>query len=592
MALSFSPRYRALLTSFLLVAASGLASRASALQTAAARPTTTGSAAAGDPNGPGIKVPPGFRARVFADNLGPLRFLTVAPSGDVYVKTDKEGIVALRDANGDGRAEVTEKFGSGGGTGIALHDGWLYHSSTSAVYRYPMAAGQLVPKVSEQQVIVSGLPDERQHNAKSFAFGEDGQLYVEVGSPSNSYGGEKDRALGAKGEDATEFLKTHGGWWRFDPVKQNQTLADGYHFSTGHRHMLAIAWNPVSKAFFVVQMGRDNLSTVDPQHYTEEDNAEKPSEDLFLLKEGANYGWPYTYYDPIQKARMVAPEFGGDNVKRAEAGKYPDPLVAFPGHWAPLQMAFYGGQQFPARYRGGAFIAFHGSWNRAPRPQKGYNVTYVPFDEKGMPVGTYEVFASGFPGVEEFVSTKAARYRPSGVAFGPDGSMYVSETEKGRVWRIDYPGDKASAAAPAVTAAPVRASASAAPAAAAKASPKPATAVTATTAAAADTGAGAKLYQLACATCHMPDGSGVTGLQPALVGSKIVMGPVATMARVILLGPDKALPNRPKTSANVMPAFESLSDEDIAAIATYVRKTFGKGASAVTPAQVKAQRPK
>jgi mono/diheme cytochrome c family protein len=168
--------------------------------------------------------------------------------------------------------------------------------------------------------------------------------------------------------------------------------------------------------------------------------------------------------------------------------------------------------------------------------------------------------------------------------------MYVSETEKGRVWRIDYPGDKAPAAAPAVTAAPARASANAAPAAAAaKASPKPATA---TAAAAADTGAGAKLYQLACATCHMPDGSGVTGLQPALVGSKIVMGPVATMARVILLGPDKALPNRPKTSANVMPAFESLSDEDIAAIATYVRKTFGKGASAVTPAQVKAQRPK
>ena len=90
----------------------------------------------------------------------------------------------------------------------------------------------------------------------------------------------------------------------------------------------------------------------------------------------------------------------------------------------------------------------------------------------------------------------------------------------------------------------------------------------------------------------MPDGTGVTGLQPALVGSKIVAGPPATLAKVILLGPEKALPNRPKTSANVMPAFDSLSDEDIAAIATYVRKTFGKGASAVTPAQVKAQRPK
>ena len=283
---------------------------------------------------------------------------------------------------------------------------------------------------------------------------------------------------------------------------------------------------------------------------------------------------------------MVAPEFGGDNVKRAEAGKYPDPLVAFPGHWAPLQMAFYNGSQFPAKYRGGAFIAFHGSWNRAPRPQKGYNVAYVPFDEKGMPRGTYEVFASGFPGVEEFVSPKDARYRPSGVAFGPDGAMYVSETEKGRVWRIAYAGDKVAAAAPAPAAA--ASAAKPAPAAAPKASPKPAAAA----AAPSDTGAGAKLYQLACATCHMPDGTGVTGLQPALVGSKIVAGPAGTLAKVILLGPEKALPNRPKTSANVMPAFDSLSDEDIAAIATYVRKTFGKGASAVTPAQVKAQRPK
>jgi mono/diheme cytochrome c family protein len=141
------------------------------------------------------------------------------------------------------------------------------------------------------------------------------------------------------------------------------------------------------------------------------------------------------------------------------------------------------------------------------------------------------------------------------------------------------------------TAAAAQPSADAAPAAAtaSKASPKPAATAAA---AAADTGAGAKLYQLACATCHMPDGTGVSGMQPALVGSKIVMGPAATMAKVILLGPDKALPGRPKTSANIMPAFDSLSDEDIAAIATYVRKTFGKGASAVTPAQVKAQRPK
>jgi glucose/arabinose dehydrogenase len=521
-----------------------------------------------DPDDGAIKLPPGFRAVVVADDLGPLRFLTVAPNGDVYVKTRREGIIALRDTSGDGRADVKEAFGSGGGTGIALRDGWLYHSTTTGVYRYRLAPGELVPK-GEQETIVSGLPAEKQHDAKSFAFDDQGRLLVEVGSPSNSYG-DPDRARGAKGRDATEFLSTHGGFWRFDADRQNQTQADGLHYSTGHRHMLSLAWNPVSRAFFVVMMGRDQLSTVDPDHYTDDDNAEKPAEEMHVLRDGSNFGWPYTYYDPIQKARMVAPEFGGDNSKRAEPGKYPDPLIAFPGHWAPLQMTFYRGEQFPAKYRGGAFIAFHGSWNRAPRPQKGYNVTFVAFDEKGMPRGSYEVFADGFAGKDEFTVPREARFRPGGVAVGPDGTLYVSDTEKGRVWRIFYTGETARASAAAAT-----------PVAVAKASPaKPA-------------GPGLEIYQRACAVCHMIDGTGVAGMQPPLVGDAVAAGPPATLIRVVLFAPKNVLPaNRPRLGSNEMPAFDALTDKEIADLLTYVRREFGKKPGTITAAQVAAQRAK
>ena len=316
-----------------------------------------------------------------ADNLGKLRFIAVAPNGDVYVKVREGGIIALRDRDGDGRAETKQTFGGGGGSGIAVRDGWLYHSSNSAVFRYRMAPGELVPK-GPQETIVSGLPEGKEHFTKNFAFDGEGRLLVEVGSPSNALG-VPDRQKGAKGQDATEFLQTKGGFWRFDPAKANQTQKDGFHFTTGQRHVMAVIWSPKAQAFLMVMNGRDLLHTVDPEHYTVDDNAELPAEEMHLLKEGANYGWPYTYWDPLKKARMMAPEYGGDNEKRAEAGQYPDPLIAFPGHWAPLQMVYYDGTQFPAKYRGGAFVAFHGSWNRAPRPQKGYNVRLRPPERQG-----------------------------------------------------------------------------------------------------------------------------------------------------------------------------------------------------------------
>jgi glucose/arabinose dehydrogenase len=522
-----------------------------------------------DPDNGGLTLPPGFRAKIVADDLvggrkigrnrDNLRFLAVGPQGELYAKTAQGGILALRDNDGDGRFEEVKEFGSGGGTGIGRHDGWLYHSTNDAVYRYKLVPGQLVP-TGPQETVVSGLPDGGQHNAKSFAFGGDGQLYVEVGSPSNSYG-NPDRAYNPPGtvpKDPTEFLKTHGGFWRFDPDKLNQTQADGYHFSTGHRHVLAIAWNRAAQSFFITQMGRDQLNVIAPEYYDELDNAERVSEVMHRLHDGANFGWPYTYWDPYKKARMITPEFGGDGRKREDPAKYDAPVIAFPAHWAPLQMAFYYGGQFPEKYRGGAFIAFHGSWNRAPLPQDGFNICFVPFNEKGEALGSYEVFAA---------NAGPQRYRMGGVAVAPDGSLYISETDRGRIWRIFYTGESGT--------------------------PNTGASATQPNAAATFVGPdlpGRALYNQICAVCHMPDGSGSGQMQPPLMGSPVVAGDPAQLIAVVLRGPAEVLPkDRPKFE-NVMPAFAFMADHDIAELLTYVRAAFGKNAPAVSASNVAAAR--
>jgi len=525
----------------------------------------------------GITVPAGFRALVVADNLvggakrpgDKLRFLAVGPQSEIYAKTVKGGIFALRDLNGDSRADVIEEFGSGGGTGIALRDGWLYHSTNSAIYRYKYTPGKLIPP-GEPELIVSGLPAEGAHEAKAFAFDEEGRLLVEVASPSNGYG-FPDRKEGAKGADPTEFLKTHGGFWRFDANKTNQAFADGFHYSGGMRHAVSVAWNPVAKTFFTVMMGRDQLDTVAPQFYDALDNAERIAEELHRLDEGANLGWPFTYYDPIKKGRMLSPEFGGDNRLRAERGKYPDPLVAFPAHWAPLQMAFYNGTQFPKKFQGGAFVAFHGSWNRAPMPQGGYNVCFVPFDEKGNPSGSYEVFADGFSVQDHpFTNVNDARFRPCGVAVAPDGTLYLGDSESGRIWRIIYTGQPRHVSS--LTAAALR------------------TVTGGSTAMVNDPSPGAKLYQTFCATCHMADGGGVASMQPKLKGSTIIADDPDRLIRVILKGPAAVLPADREHYQNVMPPFATLNDSDLTEIVNYLRRTFASNAPPVALSQIGALR--
>jgi glucose/arabinose dehydrogenase len=160
---------------------------------------------------------------------------------------------------------------------------------------------------------------------------------------------------------------------------------------------------------------------------------------MLRVDEGSNFGWPYCYHDWQQGKRVQMPEYGGDGKKVGDCGKYPPPVAAFPGHWAPGALMFYSGAQFPAKYRGGAFIAFQGSWNRAPEPMGGYNVVFQPMSG-AKAAANYEIFADGFAGVKPLMKREEAKARPAGLAQANDGSIYISDLVKGRIWRVVYRG--------------------------------------------------------------------------------------------------------------------------------------------------------
>ncbi len=390
----------------------------------------------------GLRLPPGFRASIFARGIGPARHLTVRANGDVYValqrKTDGGGVVGLRDLDHDGRADRLVRFGEVTGTGIAVRGPHLYFSSDTAVYRVALDGERLAP-VGRVETVVSGFPDQNGHRAKSITFDDEGRLYVNVGAPSNACM-EKGRTRGSPGIPDCPQLERQGGVWRFPAGQIGLTQqADGERFATGLRNCVALGWHPGGGRVFAVQHGRDQLRKFWKALYSAEQSAALPAEELHALELGSNGGWPYTYWDAFQQARMQAPEYGGDGSTEAVRGIYQDPQVAFPAHWGPNAIAFDGADRLPGRYRGGAFVAFHGSWNRAPLPQGGYNLVFVPFSD-GRPTGTWEVFADGFAQTDIVGEPSDAAHRPTGVAIGPDGALYVSDSVQGRIWRITREG--------------------------------------------------------------------------------------------------------------------------------------------------------
>jgi glucose/arabinose dehydrogenase len=390
-----------------------------------------------------VRLPDGFCAVVFADSVTGGRHLAVAPNGDVFVQrtaprrgadsASKPGIMALRDTDGDGRADTTAVFGETSGTGIGLYKGWVYSDDVSRVVRYPLAAGSLTSS-GAAEVVVTGIP-VRGHEARNFLIDSSGTMYVNIGSRTNSCQ-RQDRGNESPGVDPCVELETRAGIWRFQAEQLGQRPSLRARFATGIRNGMGLAINPADGKLYATQHGRDQLFQNWPKLFTAVQNANNPAEELQQLDQGDDFGWPYCYFSNDHGRRVMAPEYGGNGTDTGRCASKQAPAAVFPAHWAPMSLVFYTGNQFPPRYRGGAFIAFHGSWNRAPEPQAGYNLTFVPLVNGAF--ANHEVFATGFAGPN--AQPDAARHRPMGLAQGPDGALYLTDDKGGRIWKIVYAG--------------------------------------------------------------------------------------------------------------------------------------------------------
>jgi glucose/arabinose dehydrogenase len=391
----------------------------------------------------GLTLPPGFHAEVVAEALGPIRHLAVH-GHDLYVSTrhgkgePSAGIIALRLGPDHKPVETTHFSAIDQGTGIRIHGGALYAASATTIYRYKL--GDALVPAGPPAVIVDGLAP----TTHPIAFDDSGHLYVGIaggGGANNCHDPNVPKGEVPVGLKPCPLLETRGGVWRFDAAKPGQNFADGLHFSTGVRDMSAMDWRR-SDGLYGAMHGRDGTAATWPQLVTpaQDDNI---ADEMHRIGQGTDMGWPYTYWDGARNIRLTGPEYGGDGKTAVTDARYSTPVVAFqPRRPAVLDLAFYQGAAFPAKYRGGAFFAMHGgSGDRSvlPEGRSGYDVVFVPF--VGGKAGTPVEFAGGFAGPSPANRNfgKAA-YRPVGVAFGPEGDLYVADSNKGRIWRIFYTG--------------------------------------------------------------------------------------------------------------------------------------------------------
>lgn len=349
------------------------------------------------------KVPPGFQVQVFAGGLPLATMMAFSPKGDLYVSLPSEGrVVVLPDEDHDGRADRVITFAEGLElpTGLAFRDGALYVAGGRFLVRLEDTDGDRV--ADRRRILVSDLPPRGNHWTKGLGFGPDGMLYLSIGSSCNV---------------CIEEDRRRAAILRMRPDGTGMRV-----FAEGLRNAYRFTWHPETKKMYATEIGRDWLGD------------DLPPDEVNIIEEGRHYGWPFCYGDRIPDPEWGKPEFCQKTVP---------PLVKLPAHSSPGGLAFYTGTQFPEEYRGNLFVTLLGSWNRST--PVGYMVVRIPFD--GETPGRPVEFMTDFPasGATRVGGPRRAGItvceecgKPSDLAVGPEGSLYIADRKAGRVYRVTY----------------------------------------------------------------------------------------------------------------------------------------------------------
>ena len=308
----------------------------------------------------GITLSPGFCATIFADDIGHVRHMAVGPDGALYVNSwsgpyYRNGVVesggflvALKDSKGTGHADIVRRFGepeslgAKGGTGIAIYRDGLFAEEGDKILRYRFEPGDMVPQ-GPPQVVLSGLPLTGDHPMHPFVISAGGDLYVDLGSATNSCQA-LNREPGSPGQQPCTELETRGGIWRYDANKTGQLFSPAERYVTGLRNGEGLAFDAAGR-LFDTQHGRDQLYENWPHLYTPAQGHNLPAEEVVELTKGADFGWPECYFDGFQKNLVLAPEYGGDGKTVGVCAQKKAPVAFFPAHWAPNDMLIYHGQR-------------------------------------------------------------------------------------------------------------------------------------------------------------------------------------------------------------------------------------------------------